>query len=174
MGKVTESGIIKKVHRNVRTVFEYGNSKIIYDIIRDIEAPLRKYFESANEIMAMASVRVIRNVPLKYMDDAYSKLYMSNIIDASLSHSTIAQKLRDIGSDTRAQHEFFREVISDGNVYLYDLSSIFSYSNNTNLAERGYNKDHIFLDQINFSLLFLEDRKIPVALKTYPGSIRDV
>ena len=129
------SGIIKKVNRNVRTVFRYGNSKIIYDIIRDIEAPLRKYFESANEIMAMASVRVIRNVPLKYINDAYSKLYMSNIIDASLSHSTIAQKLRDIRSDTRAQHEFFRKLISDGNVYLYNLSSIFSYSENTNLAE---------------------------------------
>ena len=142
--------------------------------MQDIAAPLRKYFSSANEIMAMASVKAVRNTPLKYIDDAYSKLYMSRIMDASVSHSTIAIKLREIGSDIKAQHEFFKELIDDENTYLYDLSSIFSYSENINLAERGYNKDHIFLDQINFSLLFSEDRKLPVALKIYPGSIRDV
>jgi transposase len=174
IGKITESGIIRKVQRNIRTVFEYGNSQIIYNILNDIAAPLRKHFSSANEIMAMASVKAIRNVPLKYIDDAYSKLYMSRLMDASLSHSTIALKLREIGSDIKAQHEFFKEMIEDRNIYLYDLSSIFSYSENTNLAERGYNKDHVFLDQINFSLLFSEDRKLPVALKIYPGSIRDV
>ena len=174
IGKITESGIIRKIKRNIRTVFEYGNSQIIYSILNDIAAPLRKYFSSANEIMAMASVKAVRNVPLKYIDDAYLKLYMSRIMDASLSHSTIAMKLREIGSDLKAQHDFFKEMIDDGNTYLYDLSSIFSYSENTNLAERGYNKEHIFLDQINFSLLFSEDRKLPVALKLYPGSIRDV
>ena len=174
IGKITESGIIRKVQRNIRTVFEYGNSQLIYIILKDIAAPLKKHFSSANEIMAMASVKAVRNVPLKYMDDAYSRLYMSRIMDASLSHSTIAMKLREIGSDTRSQNEFFKEMIDDGNTYIYDLSSVFSYSENTNLAERGYNKDHLFLDQINFSLLFSEDRKIPVALKVYPGSIRDV
>ncbi len=174
IGKITESGIIRKIQRNIRTVLEYGNSQIIYSILNDIQKPLKKHFSSANEIMAMASIKAIRNVPLKYIDDAYSKLYMSMIMDASLSHYTIAMKLREIGSDTKAQHDFFKDMIDDGNTYLYDLSSIFSYSGNTNLAERGYNKDHIFLDQINFSLLFSEDRKLPVALKVYPGSIRDV
>ncbi|MGP6219777.1 hypothetical protein [Caldiplasma sukawensis] len=74
----------------------------------------------------MASVKVIRNVPLKYMDDAYSKFYMCNVIDASLSHSTIAQKLREIGSNMKSHHEFFNGLIIDGNVFLYDLSSLFS------------------------------------------------
>ena len=80
LGKITESGIIRKIQRNIRTVFEYGNSQIIYSILQDIAAPLRKYFSSANEIMAMASVKAVRNIPLKYMDDAYSKLYMSRTI----------------------------------------------------------------------------------------------
>ena len=43
---------------------------------------------------------------------------------------------REIGSDLRAQHEFFKELIDDGNTYLYDLSSVFSYSENTNLTKR--------------------------------------
>ncbi len=30
-------------------------------------------------------------------------------------------KLREIGSDTRAQYEFFKELIDDGNIYLYGL-----------------------------------------------------
>ena len=86
---------------------------------------------------------------------------MSMIMDASLSHSTIAMNLREIGSDLKAQHEFFKYMIDEGNIYLYDLSSVFSYSGNTNLAERGYNNGHIFFAQLNFSLLFSEDRKTP-------------
>lgn len=131
IGMETESGIIKKTQRNIRSVFEWRNLKNICCILRDIEAPLRKHFASASEIMAIASVRVMRNVPLKYMDDTDSKLYMCNVIDASLSHLTIPKNLREIGSDLISQHEFFMELISDGNVYLYDPSSIFSYSENT-------------------------------------------
>ena len=107
IGRITESGIIRKVERNIRTVFEYGNSQLIY-IILNIAEPLRRHFKSADEIMAMASVKAVRNVPLKYMDDAYSKLYMSRLIDASLSHSTVALKLKEVCSDAVAQHEFFK------------------------------------------------------------------
>ena len=53
IGKITESGIIKKVQRNVRTVFEYGNSQLIYIVLKDIAAPLKKHFSSANEIKAI-------------------------------------------------------------------------------------------------------------------------
>lgn len=60
------------------------------------------------------------------------------------------------------------------NVFFYDLSSIFSRSVNLNLAEKGYNKEHQFLDQINFALLFSQENKTPVMLKSIPGSIRDI
>jgi transposase len=56
-------------------------------------------------------------------------------------------------------------------VVFIDLSSIFSESVNLRLAEKGYNKDHLNLKQVNFALLFTDG---PVMLKTVPGSVRDV
>jgi transposase len=64
--------------------------------------------------------------------------------------------------------------MSGKSIFYFDLSSIFSQSANLNLAEKGYNKDHLFLNQINFALLFSQQQKTPVMLKSMPGSIRDV
>ncbi|MEM4089842.1 MAG: hypothetical protein QXQ46_03690 [Thermoplasmatales archaeon] len=52
-----------------------------------------------------------------------------------------------------------------------DLSSIFSESVNLRLAEKGYNKEHLRLKQVNFVLLFADG---PVMLKMLPGLVRDV
>ena len=41
IGKITQSGIMRKIQRNIRTVFEYGNSQIIYSILQDIAAILQ-------------------------------------------------------------------------------------------------------------------------------------
>ncbi|MEM4115557.1 MAG: transposase, partial [Saccharolobus sp.] len=62
-------------------------------------------------------------------------------------------------------------LIGKKSVIFIDLSTIFSYSENIRLAEKGYNKDHIGLKQINFALLFSDE---PLMLKAMPGSIRDV
>jgi transposase len=60
------------------------------------------------------------------------------------------------------------------NTLFYDLSSIFSRSANLKLAEKGYNKEHRYLDQVNFALLFSQQTKTPVMLKSIPGSVRDI
>ena len=88
------------------------------------------------------------------MRSAWEKLYASTQIDASLSENTISEKLRMIGPDTVSQTRFFQSLITSGDGILFDLSLIFSQSENIQLAEKGHNPKHLHLDQINFALVF--------------------
>jgi transposase len=174
IGRVTPQGIIQaKTHE--RTIHEYANAKLLKTLLDDILENLRIHFpDEWREIAAFSIVRTIRNVPIKYVKEAWEKLYLSNEIDASLSRNILSEKLRNIGADWDAQHSFFLSLMQCQSVFFYDLSSIFSRSVNLNLAEKGYNKEHQFHDQINFALLFSQENKTPVMLKPMPGSIRDI
>jgi transposase len=174
IGRVTPQGLIQaKTHE--RTIYEYANAKLLKTLLDNVIENLRTHFPNEwREIAAFSIVRTIRNVPIKYVKEAWEKLYLSQEIDASLSRNTLSDKLRNVGADWDAQHSFFLSLMQGQNVFFYDLSSIFSRSVNLNLAEKGYNKEHKFLDQINFALLFSEQTKTPVMLKSMPGSIRDI
>jgi hypothetical protein len=84
-------------------------------------------------------------VPIKYVKEAWEKLYLSQEIDASLSRNTLSDKLRNVGADWDAQHSFFLSLMQGQNVFFYDLSSIFSRSVNLNLAEKATTKNTSFL-----------------------------
>ncbi len=38
----------------------------------------------------------------------------------------------------------------------------------------GYNKDHVYLPQINLALLYSVDKGVPTMIRALPGSIRDI
>ncbi len=174
IGKITPQGLIQ-AKTTERTVYEYANSMLLSSLLQDIIPQLRQCFpDEWKELVALAIVRTIRNVPIKYIKDAWEKLYLSTKIEASLSRNTVSDMLRAIGADWNSQSTFFASLIKGNSIFYFDLSSIFSRSVNLNLAERGYNKEHLFLDQVNFALLFSQEQKMPVMLKSMPGSIRDV
>jgi transposase len=79
--------------------------------------------------------------------------------------------LRDIGKDYASQKDFFEELMVDRKTLIFDLSSIFSYSENLQYAEKGHNADHLYLKQINFMLFFSMEKHLPVLLKPLPGSV---
>lgn len=55
-----------------------------------------------------------------------------------------------------------------------DITSVSSWSELIQYVERGYNRDHEKLPQINLGMLFGEQSRLPVFCRTYPGSIKDV
>jgi transposase len=174
IGKITPQGIVK-AKTTERTVYEYANSMFLSSMLKDITPQLQECFPGEwKELAALAIVRTIRNTPIKYVKEVWEKLYLSTKIEASLSRNTISELLRGVGADWHAQSKFFSSLMSGKSIFYFDLSSIFSQSANLNLAEKGYNKDHLFLNQINFALLFSQQQKTPVMLKSMPGSIRDV
>jgi transposase len=174
IGKITPQGIVK-AKTTERTVYEYANSMFLSSMLKDITPQLQECFpDEWKELAALAIVRTIRNTPIKYVKEVWEKLYLSTKIEAFLSRNTISELLRGVGADWHAQSKFFSSLMSGKSIFYFDLSSIFSQSANLNLAEKGYNKDHLFLNQINFALLFSQQQKTPVMLKSMPGSIRDV
>jgi transposase len=144
-------------------------------LAKDIIEPLKKcFYDRWKEIIAFSIVKTIQPLPLRLIKSRWEKLHLSQQIDASLSPNTISEVLRDIGKDYASQKEFFDELMVDSKTLIFDLSSIFSYSENLQYAEKGHNSDHLFLKQINFMLFFSMDKQLPVLLKPLPGSVRDV
>ena len=82
--------------------------------------------------------------------------------------------MRSIGKDWASQRSFFWNLIRRGDKILFDLSSIFSRSENIRLAEKGYNRHRIRLQQIDFAMAFSHYSGMPFVLKPLPGSLRDV
>lgn len=177
LGKITEKGVIEKAEKpkHIRTIYEYGNAKALISLASEILPLLKEAFpDDYNEILAMSIVRLIRQTPIRLIKNVWEKLYLSAENEVSLSPNILSEKLRMIGSDWASQKVFFEHLMSKSRVLLFDMSSIFSHSENLRLAEKGHNADHLYLKQINFVLFFSQDNKIPVMIKSLPGSVRDI
>lgn len=176
IGRITPKGIIERKKSNeIRTIYEYGNSELLYNLAQELIEPLKNsFFYRWKEIIACSIVKTIRPLPLRLIKSRWEKLHLSQKIDASLSPNTIGNVLREIGKDYASQKKFFDELMTDSKTLAFDLSSLFSYSENLQYAEKGYNPEHLYLKQINFVLFFSVDKQLPVLLKPLPGSIKDI
>lgn len=176
IGRITPKGVIEKKSKNeIRTIHEYGNSELLFRLAQELIDPLkRSFFQRWKEIVACAIVKTIQPLPLRLIKSRWKKLHISQYVDASLSPNTLSEMLREIGKDYSAQKEFFDTLMRDSKTLVFDLSSIFSYSENLRYAEKGHNADHLYLNQINFMMFFSVDKQLPVFLKPLPGSVRDI
>jgi len=71
---------------------------------------------------------------------------------------------------------FFKEWIKlrgEQEYIAYDVTSISTYSQNIEIAERGYNRDNDNLPQINLGMFYGVTSNMPVYYQTYSGSIPD-
>ena len=176
IGRMTPKGVIEKGDSHtIRSIYEYGNSQLLYELSQEIIEPLNEAFPFRwEDILACAMVKIIEPLPLKMIKTRWEKLHISEDINASLSPNTISSMLREIGMDYASQKDFFDRLIANSKIIAFDLSSIFSQSVNLKYAEKGHNADHLYLHQINLMLFFSIDKQLPVLLKPLPGSVRDI
>jgi len=176
IGKLTPEGLIESERRiAIRSIYEYGNAALLKYYISEIEDSLKNAFPNYyKEIIAISIVKTISPLPIKLIGSMWKKLYLSHYMKVSLSPNTISKILKEIGADWLSQKLFFDSLLTNEKVLLFDLSSIYSRSVNIRIAERGYNKNHFYLKQINFLLFFSPEHNIPVMLKPVPGSIKDI
>lgn len=177
IGRITEGGVVEadRTKHNARSIYEYGDSKLVASMIEELVEPLRRAFpEDYREIIAMGVVKLLQATPIRLIKSRWEKLHLSTEMDASLSPNTLSDKLRRIGADVVGQRLLFEHLLKGNRVLAFDMSSIFSYSENLKLAERGYNSDGLYLKQINFVLLISQDRRLPVMIKPLPGSVKDI
>ncbi len=68
----------------------------------------------------------------------------------------------------------FQGILDHSEQLIYDLSTTFSRSMGIRQAEKGYNKDKIYLPQINLALLCSADTGFPTMIRSVPGSVKDI
>jgi transposase len=74
-----------------------------------------------------------------------------------------------------SRHQFFRRQgrrRTESEFWVYDSTSISSYSQALRQVKRGFNKEHDPLEQINLALLFGEQSSLPFYYRKLPGNIR--
>jgi hypothetical protein len=146
VGRITREGLVEARERwlNARTIHEFGNARLGWSVIEEIMPALRASFpDDHEEIAAMALVRAIQQTPIRLVKSRWEKLYLSQELNPSLSPNVISDKLRSIGADYASQADFFSSLMKKSKYLIFDLSSIFSYSENLNLAEKGQNAEHL-------------------------------
>ena len=176
IGRIDKNGVIDKRETNkVRTVYHYGNAQMLYQLSHEIEILLKKNFpQQWQELLACAIVKTIRPVPLKLIRSVWQTLSLSVNMNAQLSPRAVGSMMRDVGVDYASQKKFFDELMKGSKFLVFDLSSLFSHSENLNFAEKGHNPEHAYIPQINFLLFFSIDKQLPVMLRPLHGSVRDI
>ncbi len=182
LGKLdSEDGLIESKKRksiqssDIRNVTEYGNSMLLHRSMKDLKPLLMDAFPDCwEEVYSLAMIRVNGYVPLKRVKDAYEKLYNIEGIDPRLTPKALSKVLHDVGINRDAQTRIFQKLTGQSNQLVYDLTSVFSRSMSIAQAEKGYNKDHLQVPQINLALLCSVDTGLPTMIRSIPGSVKDI
>src|SRR3989344_6550897 len=176
IGRITPKGVIEKFQsKNIRSIYEYGNSYFLNELSKSFLNHLKNsFYNDWQEIFACSIVKTIEPVPLKLIKSRWEKLHLSSEINPAISPNSLTEVLRRVGKDYSSQKEFFSKISKDSKTLIFDLSSIFSRSENLKLAEKGYNHEHLHLNQINFLLFFSGDSHLPMMLRPLNGSVKDI
>jgi len=180
IGRIRSDGtfIRKRAKRSLteskREIFECGNCNLAYHYLKDVEDALKDLTPHYQEIIASAIIKVIDSKPIRLYSSMWEKFSLSNSINANLSPKHVSQMLRDVGKEVTLWYDLFMRLTADNDFLLYDLTAISTYSQNCQLAEKGYNAHHEYLDQIGVILVFSTKTTLPIGVEVYFGSMKDI
>ncbi|HDS44810.1 MAG TPA: hypothetical protein ENN68_01720 [Methanomicrobia archaeon] len=180
LGKIDkERGFIKRERETPsfkpKSIRQYGNALLLHHAMGDILPLLRESFDEYwQEIYALAITRMLGMTPLNRVENVWERLYDPHKLTPRLSPKLLAAVLRDVGADRSGQSVIFRELARNGWQFVYDLSVVFTRSAGINFAELGYHKDHLYLPQIQITLLYAVDTGLPTMIRALPGSVKDI
>jgi transposase len=155
------------------SVREYGNSLLLDWAMQDLVEPLEDSFgELWHTVYALVQTRTMGYTPLKNVRREWTRLYNLHSLEPDLAPAHLGRLLQFIGENRRAQERVFETIASKGEL-VYDLSTVFTRSENISIAEKGYNKDHLYIPQVNIALFCSLDQGMPTRVRVLPGSVRD-
>ncbi len=91
----------------------------------------------------------------------------------SLSSKHISSVLHEIGTNVSLHHDLFSELTEKNDIILYDLTKVFTYSENINIAEKAWNSKILFQNQIGILMAFSSINHLPIGLEVFPGSMKE-
>jgi len=170
---LSKKPIISPSH--IKTIWNYGTAAILNCAIKELIPSLQEAFPDIwEEICVLTQVRMLGYVPLKRVECVWDELYNIQSIFPTLNPKHLAKVLSWIGNNRQGQNKVFRCLTQSDNYLVYDLSAIFSRSEGISFAERGYNKNKLFLPQLNLALLCSAYDNLPSMIRLIPGSVRDI
>ena len=107
-----------------------------------------------DQIIAMAIVKAIDPMPLRMIASRFQKLYIPRSLKTDLDPDDLSRILGYIGNHFPDLYEMFRKLMELGGLLFYDITSVISYSKNLKLAEKGYNPDHEYENQVAAIMAF--------------------
>lgn len=165
----------KLASSDIRNVTEYGNSMVLHESMKTLKPLLMDAFPDCwEEIYSLAMVRINGYVPMKRAKESWEKLYNVEHIAPQLNPKNLSKVLHSVGINRVGQNAIFKKLVNQSNQLVYDLSSMFTRSMSIAQAEKGYNKDHLHVPQINLALLCSADTGLPAMIRSIPGSVRDI
>jgi hypothetical protein len=179
LGKLDlEKGLVppKKTRiESPHTIWRYGDAALVHQVFRDLMPMLERAFHyDWKEISALAMLRATDYIPLKRAGSAWGIWYDIASLEPDMDPRRLSEALKAVGRDRRGQNMLFKALAVQGQEFIYDLSSFFTRSEDIDLAEKGFNKDHAHLKQINLALLCSVEEHLPTMIRALPGSGRDI
>jgi transposase len=182
LGKITPEGLIKPKHKRVLeglkeiTVKEFGASHFVYEIASDTFEPLKKHYPAEwKEMAVFAIVRLFHSSPLKNVSHYYVTSHLSDVFPgAKVSPKSLSSLLRSLGERRGKMVKFMKDFVIGSEFMVFDLTHVFSFSENVISATLGHNSKGEYIPQINLALIFSLDEKLPSFFRLVPGSVRDV
>lgn len=152
-----------------------GQNLVINSIVKDsgVGASLKEALgaEDADKVLQLAGFSLCEG---KALCRAEAWLDDRGYDGSSLRSQRITELLRSLSTDR--QNAFFKTWLkkqSSNKTLLLDITSISSYSRGNPYVERGYNRDHERLPQINLGLLASHTTNVPLWYTELPGSMSD-
>ena len=183
LGKITVQGLVppkyetvlRKLTDNGITVKEYGATRFLTDLNKDIIDLIKKHFPSDwKEIFVFAMFRLMYNSPIKNLTFLNTTSFIYDTINADMNDRLIGRLLRELGTERGVITEFLSNFVTEGEYLAVDLTHVFSLSENIVSSMTGYNSKRDFAPQVNLLYLFNLTRRMPAYFRTVVGSISSV
>ncbi|MGQ9571540.1 MAG: transposase [Thermodesulfovibrionales bacterium] len=178
LGRITSEGLKAPGYRinQPTTCKEYGASLFLMKENKEIIERLKEYFPNRwKELFALSAFRLLHQSPLKHMELYYHDSWIcEELPEACLSKNILHQILESVGRERETIVKFLRSFICGNENLLIDLTYVFSLSKDMVLAEKGYNSQFDFINQVNLLFVYSLDQKLPLFYRILPGNVRDV
>lgn len=170
-----EERTARSVPGSAISVREFGFTAFLAQFNSAIQQVLDTFFpEYSKQIIYMAYCRLLHDSPIKNFPFFISRSMLSIEDTTTYSDKLFSKTLRAIGAMRPKVSDFMKSFIIPNDYLLFDMTNIFSGSQEIRLAKQGYNNDFIFDKQFNLLYIYSSSLQQPVFYRLFPGNVREV
>ncbi len=157
-----------------RVVKQYGNAVLLNRAMADISELMKGSFpDDWQELYALSMLRVLGDVPLRRAQSSWDKLFNITGIRPDLTPNRLAEMLRHVGTDRKAQAKVFNGMCVAGDEVVYGMSAYFTRSEQTDLLGRSADESGM-MQRINLAMIFSVDTGAPTMVRTLSNPVGEL